>query len=129
MVDLFGELICSDENPFNVECFEKSVSQLQQEAAQESEVRGEERGGVRGGGGVDIVVVDPPRKGLDGLVLEALNEGKGLKTLLYVSCGFDAFVTDCKCLEEKGGWKLVKAEGHVLFPGSDAIETLAMFVR
>jgi len=133
MVDLFGELICSDENPFNVECFEKSVSQLNKKLRKKVRYEGKSAEGCVEGGvlakDVDIVVVDPPRKGLDGLVLQALNEGKGLKTLLYVSCGFDAFVTDCKCLEEKGGWKLVKAEGHVLFPGSDAIETLAMFVR
>lgn len=28
-----------------------------------------------------------------------------------------------------GGWQLVHAEGHVLFPGSDHLETLAIFDR
>ena len=48
--------------------------------------------------------------------------------LVYVRCGFKAFRRDCDVLV-KGGWTLEHAEGHVLFPGSDAIETLAFFVR
>jgi hypothetical protein len=29
----------------------------------------------------------------------------------------------------QGGWKMVHAEAHVLFPGSDHLETLAVFDR
>jgi hypothetical protein len=28
-----------------------------------------------------------------------------------------------------GNWRLDHAEGHILFPGSDAIETLVFFTR
>lgn len=100
--------------------------------------------------GADIVVVDPPRKGLDPEVLQALllerrcdgtrdarshRAGKGggdilggPSLLVYVSCGFDAFERDCAQLTT-ASWKLDHAEGHILFPGSDAIETLAFFTR
>ena len=54
---------------------------------------------------------------------------KDLKTLVYVSCGFDALKRDAEWLEEKGGWKLVSGEGRVHFPGADAVETLAVFKR
>ena len=77
----------------------------------------------------DVIIVDPPRKGLDGEVVNALNAHgtTSHKVLVYVSCGFDAFQRDYKALVGSGRWNLEIAEGHVLFPGSDAIETLAIF--
>mmetsp|Transcript_11856 Transcript_11856/g.28445 ORF Transcript_11856/g.28445 Transcript_11856/m.28445 type:complete len:100 (+) Transcript_11856:969-1268(+) len=52
-----------------------------------------------------------------------------IQALIYVSCGFDAFQRDYHRLVGSGIWELDHAEGHVLFPGSDAIETLACFRR
>jgi tRNA/tmRNA/rRNA uracil-C5-methylase (TrmA/RlmC/RlmD family) len=52
-----------------------------------------------------------------------------LRTFIYVSCGFDSFVRDCDELCASGEWTLKHAEGHAFFPGSDAIETLAVFAR
>jgi hypothetical protein len=144
---------------------------------------------------VDIIIVDPPRKGLDLDVSRALlwktmedevaivaTKATALalssstssspsssmsqirrtkqQILIYVSCGFDAFVRDYHILTKPPGattsgttasghpplpfrsstapapppqqvvpWQLDHAEGHVLFPGSDAIETLAIFTR
>ena len=49
--------------------------------------------------------------------------------LVYVSCGFDAFKRDREVLEKEGGWKVERVEGHVLFPGADAVETVAVFGR
>ena len=45
-----------------------------------------------------------------------------------VSCGFGAFQRDCERLL-RGGWRVGHAEGHVLFPGSDHVETLCVFER
>tara|TARA_B110000305_G_C19351484_1_gene594502 strand:+ start:796 stop:1002 length:207 start_codon:yes stop_codon:yes gene_type:complete len=50
MVDLFGELICSDENPFNVECFEKSVSQLNKKLRKKVRYEGKSAEGCVEGG-------------------------------------------------------------------------------
>ncbi len=99
----------------------------------------------------NVCLVDPPRKGLDSAVLDALAlpklklpssgvaglkknnqpEGTYLDRLIYVSCGFKALMRDCQQLttKEGGGWKIQHAEGHVLFPGADHIETLVVFVR
>jgi hypothetical protein len=162
--------------------------------------------------GYDIVIVDPPRKGLDQEVIDALinykyNRRKSSNSsssssssstnngdndinddddddddddvinnerLIYVSCGFESFKRDAMKLmgrEQntftttttapvttiaaamkndnkkraivdvtnikdnnidyvmKKYWRLVHMEGHVLFPGSDHIETLAVFDR
>jgi tRNA/tmRNA/rRNA uracil-C5-methylase (TrmA/RlmC/RlmD family) len=92
----------------------------------------------------DWIVIDPPRKGLDEAVIQALCRDHGLhhresraqqqtqkqQVLVYVSCGFDAFQRDFGQLTTMGKpWKLQHAEGHILFPGSDAIEVLAFFTR
>ena len=53
---------------------------------------------------------------------------EAIKLVVYVSCGFQAFQRDCDALIKSGRWKVEFAEGYLLFPGSDAIETLAFFV-
>ena len=53
-----------------------------------------------------------------------------VNTLIYVSCGFDALARDCdRLLKGNAGWKLESATGYVLFPGSNHVETLAIFKR
>lgn len=137
IVDICESFVSSDENPFNKECFERTVEQL--------DTRGPARKCTRISyesknatdmvfespeiNKADLVIVDPPRKGLDPEVVDALCQGNNLKTLIYVSCGFDAFARDFQSLTTRGNWHLKRAEGHVLFPGSDAIETLALFLR
>ena len=50
-------------------------------------------------------------------------------TLIYLSCGFPALRNDCDALLSSGLWVLSHAEAFVFFPGSNAIETLAVFHR
>ncbi len=87
--------------------------------------------------GADVALVDPPRKGLDPRLLSALAEPasargpcSGLRMLVYVSCGFPALRRDADALL-KAGWRVRggQVEAHVLFPGSNHIETLAIFER
>ena len=128
LADLTSRLISSDENPFNKECFLDAATALSDASNASYESKNAtamvqsnylEKG--------QVIVVDPPRKGLDQDVLAALCCAKAPELLVYVSCGFDAFERDCAALL-KSGWKLDHAEGHLLFPGSDAIETLAIFI-
>lgn len=134
LIDLVSSLVSSDENPNNVACFQGCVA----DAAWPEEVKS--RATYVGKNATDMIarkhladadvlVVDPPRKGLEEPVLSALTaNGKLPKLVAYVSCGFDAFRRDCDALVGSGRWTLEHAEGHLLFPGSDAIETLAFFV-
>jgi 23S rRNA (uracil1939-C5)-methyltransferase len=130
LTDLCESLVSSDENPNNKKCFETTVSKLETDCAityQSKNASDMVKSGALKG--ADLVVVDPPRKGLDDDVVQALCKEQRPKSLVYVSCGFDAFMRDFETLAEDGDWKLDHAEGHVLFPGSDAIETLAFFTR
>jgi len=78
--------------------------------------------------GADVVIVDPPRKGLDKPVLEALFKADEVKTLIYISCGWKAFQRDCDALLENG-WVLDCVEPYLFFPGSNHIELLAVFKK
>jgi 23S rRNA (uracil1939-C5)-methyltransferase len=80
--------------------------------------------------GMDIAIVDPPRKGLDSELLTFLcSDGvpDSLHRLIYLSCGWKGFERDCTALTRSGRWKVRHAEGFVFFPGSDHLETLAVF--
>ena len=133
--DTVTSLVSSDENPVNASCFYSSVrtfpahiqcrlAYMKKNATDmivtESKLFKQ----------CQVLVVDPPRKGLDVEVVDYLcNEGwKNMRLMVYVSCGFQAFQRDCKALMKSGKWKLEFAEGYLLFPGSDALETLAFFV-
>lgn len=128
IADLCDSFVSSDENPFNKKCFEQSVDAMQRKIPYESK-NAVDMTDTRAFAESNTIIVDPPRKGLDTEVADALCNQEKLRSLVYVSCGFPAFQRDFEVLTTKGKWKLDHAEGHVLFPGSDAIETLAFFSR
>jgi tRNA/tmRNA/rRNA uracil-C5-methylase (TrmA/RlmC/RlmD family) len=169
VADLCSSLYSSDENPYNKVCFERAVSLLPMNMR--SKLIYETRSGSSvaeagylthglDGKGVDVVIVDPPRKGLDDPVVHALmgkncqdqDLKKGPSICIYVSCGFKALKRDLANLLMKERpssaasssvnnlrisspavsrpvWKIVHAEGHVLFPGADHLETLVVLQR
>lgn len=81
--------------------------------------------------GAQVAILDPPRKGLDPELLAFLCSStavpSSLERLCYLSCGFAALERDCAALLDSGHWRLRHAEGHLFFPGSDHVETLAVF--
>jgi tRNA/tmRNA/rRNA uracil-C5-methylase (TrmA/RlmC/RlmD family) len=133
--DMVTSLVSSDENPNNSRCYYDSVRLLptdiqarlvyQQLNAADMITSNSDLFQRR----CQVLIVDPPRKGLDIEVVNYLcKDGwKTMKLVVYVSCGFLAFQRDCDLLLKSGKWKMEFAEGYLLFPGSDAIETLAFF--
>lgn len=214
-LDYLKKLSCCDENPNNEKCFYKSVNKLLSSKLQVGSSATFPTPiccyATYGSGTVctnlnisnfDLIIVDPPRKGLDDETLYSLiypskstnlfggpnkrksvlfeddfpvhdpndsnAEGRPIKhelrRLIYVSCGFEAFKRDCHVLtgwahpqgfgdksmqtfnsntnsfhedhqfhqleeEDRVYWKLVYVKGFILFPGSNHIETLAVFDR
>lgn len=77
---------------------------------------------------VDLVLVDPPRKGLDYKLLEALMKmGKGHE-LVYISCGWPGFRRDCEYLLQ-AGWDIQSATPYLLLPGTNQLELVVRFGR
>lgn len=104
--------------------------------------------------GANALIIDPPRKGLEEEVMaelikprnrdqpyaeepslllwpeEKMNWANDINLIIYVSCGFDALARDCdRLLSSRAGWSLESATGYLLFPGSDHVETMAIFRR
>jgi tRNA/tmRNA/rRNA uracil-C5-methylase (TrmA/RlmC/RlmD family) len=74
----------------------------------------------------DVVIADPPRKGLDRELLEALVRTPP-ERFIYVSCDIDSFERDASAL--LASFRLARLEAFDLFPHTEHLETLAIFER
>jgi tRNA/tmRNA/rRNA uracil-C5-methylase (TrmA/RlmC/RlmD family) len=171
-------LRCSDENPANLKCFERSIRSMPASITGASIVYSKQQStrnkankyttkatymvasattAVQEGQalGASVLLVDPPRSGLDEFVLTELCKPRNPKqphvedlllldaegspninllndvtTLIYVSCGFESFSRDCeRILSANAGWSIHSSIGYLLFPGSNHIETVTLFRR
>ncbi len=78
--------------------------------------------------GAELVIADPPRKGLDPGVLAALAAAPPAR-LVYLSCDLDSFARDAARLQAAGGLRLAELVACDLFPNTRHVETLARFER
>lgn len=75
----------------------------------------------------EVIVVDPPRKGCDIKLLEAIGEAKPNK-VVYVSCDPSTLARDLKILEEKG-YKTETVQPVDMFPQTSHIEVVTFLVK
>ena len=76
---------------------------------------------------VDVVSLDPPRKGCDEACLSAVLE-LSPKRIVYVSCDPGSLARDMKYLRE-GGYELEKWVGIDNFPRTGHVETIALLSK
>lgn len=76
----------------------------------------------------DVVVADPPRKGLGPELLSTLCESPAAR-FVYVSCGLDALVRDAHALLDTRRVRLRSLSTYALVRHSDHVETVAVFDR
>lgn len=72
----------------------------------------------------DVIVVDPPRKGCDGALLETILN-MAPERVVYVSCDPATLARDLKILCE-GGYELEKVRGCDMFGHSGHVETVVL---
>ena len=77
---------------------------------------------------VDAVIVDPPRKGLDAPLRDAL-AAKPPRQLLYVSCSPHSLQQDIAALTQPGGLRLAGLTAFNLMPFTEHVETVARLER
>ena len=90
-------------------------------------VQEQKREGKDVGNLVDVVSLDPPRKGCDEACLSAVLE-LSPKRIVYVSCDPGSLARDMKYLRE-GGYTLEKWVGIDNFPRTGHVETVALLQR
>ncbi len=78
--------------------------------------------------GADVVIADPPRKGLDARLADALAAAPP-ERLLYVSCSLDSLLHDTARLTLPGRLRLSALTAFNLLPFTDHVETVARFER
>jgi 23S rRNA (uracil1939-C5)-methyltransferase len=72
----------------------------------------------------DLVIIDPPRKGISKEVMSKILSMKTVKEIVMVYCDLEAFLKDYKILLEKG-CVLKEIAAYLFFPGTEHIEILA----
>ena len=75
----------------------------------------------------DVVVVDPPRKGLNADTIEALGK-MAPRRIVYVSCDPATLARDVALLKEKG-YQLRSAQAADLFPRCAHVESIVCLIR
>ena len=75
----------------------------------------------------DVVVVDPPRKGCDKKLLDAITNIDA-KKIVYVSCDPSTLGRDLQVLEENG-YKTLEVQPVDMFPNTSHVETVALLRR
>jgi 23S rRNA (uracil1939-C5)-methyltransferase len=78
--------------------------------------------------GADVVIVDPPRKGLEPALAQGLAE-RSPERLLYVSCALDSLQEDIVRLTSRRTLRLVGLTVFDMFPYTAHVETVARFER
>ncbi len=75
----------------------------------------------------DVIVVDPPRKGCEPEVLDAILAARP-ERVVYVSCGAPTLARDAKRLTE-GGYRAEKVQCVDMFCWTGAVETVMLFSK
>jgi 23S rRNA (uracil1939-C5)-methyltransferase len=76
--------------------------------------------------GPGVVVLDPPRRGIDGRIVEALGRGP-VPVIMYLSCNPATLARDLKPLVS-GGYELAALKVYDFFPHTPHIECLAILM-
>jgi 23S rRNA (uracil1939-C5)-methyltransferase len=78
--------------------------------------------------GAQVVIADPPRKGLDPELTGYLSE-RPPERFVYVSCGLESFLSDAAQLTARGKLRLGALTAFNLLPFTGHVETVARFER
>ena len=78
--------------------------------------------------GADVVICDPPRRGLEPELLARLADDPPAR-LILVSCNPDAFLREARTLLQASRTRLAALVPVALFPYTDHVETVALFER
>lgn len=75
----------------------------------------------------DVIVVDPPRKGLDRIVIDAILRSAPDR-IVYVSCDSATLARDLKLITE-GGYQLREVQPVDMFPHTVHVETIVLLQK
>jgi 23S rRNA (uracil1939-C5)-methyltransferase len=77
-------------------------------------------------GGVDRVLLDPPREGAQAVAKALASSTLRPGRIVYVSCNPATLARDCAILVHEGGWRLCAAGAVNMFPHTSHVESIAV---
>jgi tRNA/tmRNA/rRNA uracil-C5-methylase (TrmA/RlmC/RlmD family) len=129
IVDRVSGIIMNEVSPQSLQGLELGIAQLDSaDSAKTTIVPGPAGASCAAASGMQVVIADPPRKGLDPELTEYLREYPP-EIFLYVSCGLGSFLDDTLRLTSNGKLRLVAVTAFNLMPFTEHVETVARFER
>jgi 23S rRNA (uracil1939-C5)-methyltransferase len=124
-----GDLRMNEVSPHSLHGLELGLAQLDSADRAKISVLPGAAGAVRlAASGAEVVIADPPRKGLDPELTEYLGESPP-ERFVYVSCGLESFLHDTARLTSQGKLRLGALTAFNLMPFTEHVETVACFER
>jgi 23S rRNA (uracil1939-C5)-methyltransferase len=124
-----GEIRLNEVSPHSLHGLELGLAQLDSaDRAKISVVPGPAGAARLAASGAQVVIADPPRKGLDPELTEYLSEYPP-ERFVYVSCGLESFLDDAARLTSSGKLRLGALTAFNLLPFTGHVETVARFER
>ena len=120
LADLAIHIDCYEINPFSLAAFNRSQEEYHDKNVRFYNLSSED---FLESDEYEIVIADPPRKGMSDKVMKKIFQLKNVKELFLLYCDANSFLKDIKKLEENG-FILKEVESYLFFPGSDHIEAL-----
>ncbi|MEA3151601.1 MAG: rRNA (uracil1939-C5)-methyltransferase [Gammaproteobacteria bacterium] len=124
-----SEIQLNEVSPHSLHGLELGIAQLDPaNRAKISVIPGAAGAARSAASGAQVVIADPPRKGLDPELTEYLGEYPP-ERFVYVSCGLESFLGDAARLISRGKLRLGSLTAFNLMPFTGHVETVACFER
>jgi 23S rRNA (uracil1939-C5)-methyltransferase len=124
-----GEIRMNEAGQHSLHGLELGVAQLDPaDRAKTAIIAGPAGAACGAASGAQVVIADPPRKGLDPELTLYLTE-QPPDRFVYVSCGLESFLSDAARLTSRGTLRLAALHAFNLLPFTEHVETVARFER
>jgi 23S rRNA (uracil1939-C5)-methyltransferase len=129
VLDRAGEIQMNEVSPQSLQGLELGLAELDAANRAKVSVLPGSAGAARlAASGAQVVIADPPRKGLDPELTGFLAEYPP-ERFVYVSCGLESFLNDAARLTSGGKLRLAALTAFNLLPFTEHVETVARFER
>jgi 23S rRNA (uracil1939-C5)-methyltransferase len=129
VLDRASEIRMNEVSPHSLHGLELGIAALNPAARAKITVLPGAAGAARlAAAGAQVVIADPPRKGLDPELRQHLGDHPP-ERFVYVSCGLDSFLGDAALLTTPGRLRLTALTAFNLLPFTEHVETVARFER
>jgi len=123
------KIFCIEENPFSVSALQMNREEKKRSSVEIVPGRVEKvfpSSVAHAGAGEAVVLMDPPRQGLDKSLAEKLARVESVKALVYISCDIPTLARDLKIILSNGKFVLKEVVPFDMFPKTKHIEAAVL---